>query len=107
MQAMVQGAYGGPDRLRLSEVEAPTLAPGSVLVRMRASSVNMADRLSMRGMPYIMRVVGGSLGAAALNDALPDALARLPHAQRPLTVHQAGERHIDALRARYAEAGVT
>lgn len=62
MQAVVQGAYGGPDRLRLSEVEAPTLAADSVLVRMHASSVNMADRLSMRGMPYIMRVVGGSLG---------------------------------------------
>ena len=29
---------------------------------MHASSVNMADRLIMRGMPYIMRVVGGSLG---------------------------------------------
>jgi NADPH:quinone reductase-like Zn-dependent oxidoreductase len=62
MQAVVQGAYGGPDCLRLSEVEAPTLAPDSVLVRVHASSVNMADRLSMRGMPYIMRVVGGSLG---------------------------------------------
>jgi NADPH:quinone reductase-like Zn-dependent oxidoreductase len=62
MQAVVQSAYGGPDRLRLSEVEAPTLAADSVLVRVHASSVNMADRLSMRGMPYIMRVVGGSLG---------------------------------------------
>src|SRR4029450_1095618 len=29
---------------------------------MHASSVNMADRLIMRGMPYIMRVVGSSLG---------------------------------------------
>ena len=62
MRAVVQGFYGGPDRLRLSEVEAPALAADSVLVRMHASSVNMADRLIMRGMPYIMRVVGGSLG---------------------------------------------
>jgi NADPH:quinone reductase-like Zn-dependent oxidoreductase len=62
MRAVVQGVYGGPDRLRLSEVEAPALAADSVLVRMHASSVNMADRLIMRGMPYIMRVVGGSLG---------------------------------------------
>ena len=36
MQAMVQGVYGGPDRLRLSEVEAPTLAADSVVVRMHA-----------------------------------------------------------------------
>lgn len=54
MQAVVQGAYGGPDRLRLSEVEAPSLAPDSVLVRMHASSVNMGGRLMMRGMPYII-----------------------------------------------------
>ena len=64
-------------------------------------------RFEGRDGPLRLLVVGGSLGAAALNDALPDALARLPHAQRPLTVHQAGERHIDALRACYAEAGVT
>ena len=31
MQAMVQGVYGGPDRLRLSEVEAPTPEPAAPL----------------------------------------------------------------------------
>jgi UDP-N-acetylglucosamine--N-acetylmuramyl-(pentapeptide) pyrophosphoryl-undecaprenol N-acetylglucosamine transferase len=64
-------------------------------------------RFEGREGPLRLLVVGGSLGAAALNEALPDALARLPQAQRPLTVHQAGERHIDALRARYADAGVS
>ena len=64
-------------------------------------------RFERREGPLRLLVVGGSLGASALNDALPDALARLPQSQRPLTVHQAGERHIDALRARYADAGVT
>ncbi len=51
-------------------------------------------------------VVGGSLGATALNERVPAALARLPEAARPRVVHQAGERHIDALRAAYAAAGV-
>ena len=64
-------------------------------------------RFEGREGPLRLLVVGGSLGAAALNEAVPDALARLPQSQRPLTVHQAGERHIDALRARYADAGVT
>ena len=64
-------------------------------------------RFEGREGPLRLLVVGGSLGAAALNDALPDALARLPQSQRPLTVHQAGDRHIDALRARYADAGVS
>ena len=51
-------------------------------------------------------VVGGSLGARALNDALPAALALIPAAVRPLLTHQSGKRNIDALRAAYAQAGV-
>ena len=41
-------------------------------------------------------VVGGSLGAQALNEALPKALALLPD-ERPRVVHQAGEKHLDTL----------
>lgn len=51
-------------------------------------------------------VVGGSLGAVALNERVPAALALLPPEARPAVVHQAGERHIEALRAAYAAAGV-
>jgi len=63
-------------------------------------------RFAGREGPLRLLVVGGSLGAAALNDALPRALAMLPPARRPLIVHQAGERHIEALRAAYAKADV-
>jgi UDP-N-acetylglucosamine--N-acetylmuramyl-(pentapeptide) pyrophosphoryl-undecaprenol N-acetylglucosamine transferase len=52
-------------------------------------------------------VVGGSLGAQALNNAVPAALALIPQAQRPLVTHQSGKKNIDALRAAYAQAGVT
>jgi UDP-N-acetylglucosamine--N-acetylmuramyl-(pentapeptide) pyrophosphoryl-undecaprenol N-acetylglucosamine transferase len=48
-------------------------------------------------------VVGGSLGAQALNDVLPKALAALPENTFEV-VHQAGERHIDALQANYHAA---
>jgi UDP-N-acetylglucosamine--N-acetylmuramyl-(pentapeptide) pyrophosphoryl-undecaprenol N-acetylglucosamine transferase len=48
-------------------------------------------------------VVGGSLGAQALNDVLPKALAELPNATFEV-VHQAGEKHIDALQANYHAA---
>jgi UDP-N-acetylglucosamine--N-acetylmuramyl-(pentapeptide) pyrophosphoryl-undecaprenol N-acetylglucosamine transferase len=51
-------------------------------------------------------VLGGSLGAQALNEALPAALARMPADQRPQVLHQSGERHIDSLRLAYAQAGV-
>ncbi|WP_370679761.1 undecaprenyldiphospho-muramoylpentapeptide beta-N-acetylglucosaminyltransferase [Comamonas sp. GB3 AK4-5] len=51
-------------------------------------------------------VVGGSLGAKALNDIVPQALALIPAAQRPSVMHQSGASQIDALRANYAAAGV-
>jgi UDP-N-acetylglucosamine--N-acetylmuramyl-(pentapeptide) pyrophosphoryl-undecaprenol N-acetylglucosamine transferase len=51
-------------------------------------------------------VVGGSLGAAALNDVLPKALATLAETERPEVVHQAGEKHIATLEANYQQAGV-
>ena len=49
-------------------------------------------------------VVGGSLGAQALNESVPKAIALMR--ERPLVVHQAGEKHLDALKTHYADAGV-
>jgi UDP-N-acetylglucosamine--N-acetylmuramyl-(pentapeptide) pyrophosphoryl-undecaprenol N-acetylglucosamine transferase len=51
-------------------------------------------------------VVGGSLGAQALNDAVPQALTLIPADERPRVTHQSGAKQIDALRAAYAVAGV-
>ncbi len=51
-------------------------------------------------------VVGGSLGATALNELLPKAIALLPQENRPQVVHQSGRAHVDALRANYQQAGV-
>jgi UDP-N-acetylglucosamine--N-acetylmuramyl-(pentapeptide) pyrophosphoryl-undecaprenol N-acetylglucosamine transferase len=66
-----------------------------------------AQRFAGRAGPLRLLVVGGSLGAQALNERVPQALARMPAVARPQVVHQAGERHIDALRAAYRDAGVT
>jgi UDP-N-acetylglucosamine--N-acetylmuramyl-(pentapeptide) pyrophosphoryl-undecaprenol N-acetylglucosamine transferase len=51
-------------------------------------------------------VVGGSLGATALNVAVPAALALIPAATRPVVVHQSGKKNIAALNKSYADAGV-
>lgn len=56
--------------------------------------------------PLRVLVVGGSLGAQALNQAVPQALALLPENERPLVVHQAGERHLPMLKSIYLSAGV-
>ena len=49
-------------------------------------------------------VVGGSLGAQALNEALPKAISLLP--EKPRVVHQAGEKHLESLKANYLAARV-
>jgi UDP-N-acetylglucosamine--N-acetylmuramyl-(pentapeptide) pyrophosphoryl-undecaprenol N-acetylglucosamine transferase len=65
------------------------------------------ERFANRGGPLRILVVGGSLGAAALNEVVPKALARMPAEERPLVTHQSGEKHIARLRANYSAAGVT
>lgn len=65
-----------------------------------------AARFADRDGSLRVLAVGGSLGAAALNDALPAALAAIPAAERPQVVHQTGERHIERVRRAYADAGV-
>src|SRR5262249_7754135 len=49
-------------------------------------------RFKDRGGPLRILVVGGSLGAQALNEVLPKAIALLP--EQPRIVHQAGEKHL-------------
>lgn len=66
-----------------------------------------SERYAGRTGPLRLLVIGGSLGAAALNAAIPPALAQIPADARPVTVHQSGERQIDALRTAYASAGVS
>jgi UDP-N-acetylglucosamine--N-acetylmuramyl-(pentapeptide) pyrophosphoryl-undecaprenol N-acetylglucosamine transferase len=82
---------GNPVRAEIAALPAPTL-------RYRSRQE--------RGEPLHLLVVGGSLGAAALNETVPQALALLAEDERPEVVHQAGEKHIDALRGIYSRAGV-
>jgi UDP-N-acetylglucosamine--N-acetylmuramyl-(pentapeptide) pyrophosphoryl-undecaprenol N-acetylglucosamine transferase len=65
-----------------------------------------AERLAGRSGPLRLLVLGGSLGAQALNQTLPAGLAVIAAKERPDVWHQSGEKHIEALRAAYASAGV-
>ena len=53
-----------------------------------------------------LAVIGGSLGAQALNSVVPQALALIDEEVRPEVIHQSGEKQIEQLRANYAQAGV-
>jgi len=62
------------------------------------------ERFGGRQGPLRLLVVGGSLGAQALNEALPRALALFGTQVR--VVHQSGEKHLGDLERHYAAAGV-
>lgn len=79
---------GNPVRAALRDVQAPEMRYSRQIGRLK------------------LLVLGGSLGAAALNEVLPRALAQMPESDRPEVIHQAGEKHIDALNAHYQAMGV-
>lgn len=62
-----------------------------------------AERYGARTGPLALLVVGGSLGAAALNEIIPAALALIPAEVRPHVLHQAGEKNMSELKQRYAK----
>ncbi|WP_306606251.1 undecaprenyldiphospho-muramoylpentapeptide beta-N-acetylglucosaminyltransferase [Azonexus sp.] len=65
-----------------------------------------AERFAQRTGALRVLVIGGSLGATALNEIVPQGMARLLADELPQIVHQAGEKHLEALKAAYAAAGV-
>jgi UDP-N-acetylglucosamine--N-acetylmuramyl-(pentapeptide) pyrophosphoryl-undecaprenol N-acetylglucosamine transferase len=62
------------------------------------------SRFQDRSGPLRLLVVGGSLGAQALNETVPRALALL--SSPPRVVHQSGDKHLEALKENYRAAGV-
>ena len=71
-----------------------------------AAIAQPGERYASRTGRLRLLVVGGSLGAQALNDAVPKALALLPFAERPLVVHQSGEKHLDSLQENYTRENI-
>lgn len=64
-----------------------------------------SERIAM-GRPLRLLVLGGSLGAVAINELVPQALAKLDASVRPKVVHQAGQRHLDVAREAYERVQV-
>lgn len=80
---------GNPIRAELVELETPE------------------TRLAGRGnRPMQVLVIGGSLGAAALNRLLPEAIALLDASERPQIKHQCGSSHVEVCRQQYRDARV-
>lgn len=59
MKAILHEKYGGPDVLKLQEIEKPVPAPNQVLVKVHASTVNRTDCAILRAKPFVMRFFQG------------------------------------------------
>ncbi|WP_410500006.1 undecaprenyldiphospho-muramoylpentapeptide beta-N-acetylglucosaminyltransferase [Chitinibacter sp. S2-10] len=86
--ALKSGCVGNPVRDELKSVATPD------------------ERFAGRTGSLKLLVVGGSLGAQVFNEQVPKALALIAPELRPQVIHQAGEKHIEALRTNYAAADV-
>ncbi len=85
--------------------------PGSFPAAMRAQATGNPVRDDIASLPQPVTiemdrplhllVMGGSLGAQALNEALPGALAKIVAPQRPQVRHQAGRGKAESTRAAY------
>jgi UDP-N-acetylglucosamine--N-acetylmuramyl-(pentapeptide) pyrophosphoryl-undecaprenol N-acetylglucosamine transferase len=65
-----------------------------------------ATRYATRRDALQVLVLGGSLGAQALNEVVPAAMSLVPEGQRPQITHQSGAKHLEHLRRSYEQAGV-
>jgi len=65
-----------------------------------------AQRFANRSGALRVLVVGGSLGARALNECVPKALALLDASERPMVTHQTGQTNLASVQAAYAEVEV-
>jgi NADPH:quinone reductase-like Zn-dependent oxidoreductase len=60
MKAIVQVRYGAPERvLKLDDLDRPSAGDDDVLIRVRATSVNTPDWITVTGVPYILRLKSG------------------------------------------------
>jgi NADPH:quinone reductase-like Zn-dependent oxidoreductase len=60
MRAIIQDGYGAPERvLRIDQIARPSIGADDVLVRVRATSVNTPDWITVAGVPYILRLMSG------------------------------------------------
>ena len=80
---------------------------GNPILESFETLVPCKERYAVRHGPLRLLVVGGSLGAAVLNSTIPKALAHIPIEQRPVVIHQAGEKHAVQLAEHYRNLHVS
>lgn len=79
---------GNPVRIEIEKIPAPD------------------ERFQSERKPFHLLVLGGSLGAKALNEMVPETLAKLPANVRPQVWHQTGDKHFQETKNIYESKGI-
>jgi UDP-N-acetylglucosamine--N-acetylmuramyl-(pentapeptide) pyrophosphoryl-undecaprenol N-acetylglucosamine transferase len=106
LKPLVSGVLCGFDGEAARSAGDKGLVTGNPVRAEIAAIAAPSQRFGTRDGPLQLLVIGGSLGAQVLNETVPQALARIAPECRPAVVHQSGSKHLDTVRAAYANAGV-
>jgi UDP-N-acetylglucosamine--N-acetylmuramyl-(pentapeptide) pyrophosphoryl-undecaprenol N-acetylglucosamine transferase len=106
------GAFERKQQLTRNPILRKFIRPGRVVVvgnpvREEILAIETYEqRFAARTGKLRLLVIGGSLGAVAINKALPQVLAGFSASDRPLVKHQCGSRNLEETRSWYQAAGV-
>lgn len=75
-------------------------------VRVEISALPLKQETEVKSALKIL-IIGGSLGAVAINDLIPQALLKFTAQERPQVWHQVGKNNVDSSAQRYRDAGIT
>ena len=78
----------------------------TAIAALPAPAVRYGERRAQKAKLHVL-VLGGSLGAKAINELVPEALAQLPAESRPDVWHQAGKDHSQTTAVLYEQQRVT
>jgi NADPH:quinone reductase-like Zn-dependent oxidoreductase len=103
MKAIVRTRYGSPDVLELQEVEKPFPKDDEVLVQVHAASVNTLDWHTLRGQPFLLRILGGGLRKPKDQRLGVDLAGRVEAVGANVTRFQVGDEVFGIGRGAFAE----
>jgi len=61
MKAIIYERYGTPEVMKYTEVKKPVAKDDELLVKIKASSLNMADSILLNGKPFVVRMMGNGI----------------------------------------------
>ena len=91
MKAIVQDKYGSPDVLELKAIDKPVVNDGEVLVRVHAASVHPDVWHVLRGLPYVLRIMGAGLSKPKNSVPGTDVAGHVESVGKDVTLFQPGD----------------